>query len=150
VQAARSWVQNIAEGSQASDTSKKTELELTNVARASLEKLRLDFQDFFRQRGWPEFAPDHLALKRSSLEEVRERVKTERHMDLHGPARTDTDKNEKLEKSVGVSDRPCLSMSNSTLVVNAALSLLNFCCYFLDRQFSAQAASFEKEGGFTE
>ena len=47
VQAARSGVQNIAEGSQASGTSKKTELKLTNVARASLEELRLDYQDFF-------------------------------------------------------------------------------------------------------
>ena len=37
VQAARSGVQNIAEGSQASGTSKKFELKLTNVARASLE-----------------------------------------------------------------------------------------------------------------
>jgi four helix bundle protein len=35
VQAARSGVQNIAEGSQASATSKKTELKLTQVARAS-------------------------------------------------------------------------------------------------------------------
>jgi len=40
-QAARSGVQNIAEGSQASGTSKKMELKLTNVARASLEELRL-------------------------------------------------------------------------------------------------------------
>ena len=50
VQAARSGVQNIAEGSQASGTSKKTELKLTNVARASLEELRLDYEDFLRQR----------------------------------------------------------------------------------------------------
>lgn len=50
VQAARSGVQNIAEGSQASETSKKTELKLTNVARASLEELRLDYEDFLRQR----------------------------------------------------------------------------------------------------
>lgn len=47
VQAARSGVQNIAEGSQASGTSKKTELKLTNVARASLEELKLDYEDFF-------------------------------------------------------------------------------------------------------
>src|SRR5512139_450594 len=53
VQAARSGVQNIAEGSQASGTSKKTELKLTNVARASLEELRLDYEDFLRQRGLP-------------------------------------------------------------------------------------------------
>ncbi len=51
VQAARSGVQNIAEGSQASGTSKKMELKLTNVARASLEELRLDYEDFLRQRG---------------------------------------------------------------------------------------------------
>jgi len=49
VQAARSGVQNIAEGSQASGTSKKMELKLTNVARASLEELRLDYEDFLRQ-----------------------------------------------------------------------------------------------------
>src|SRR5258707_14186421 len=51
VQAARSGVQNIAEGSQASGTSKKMELKLTNVARTSLEELRLDYEDFLRRRG---------------------------------------------------------------------------------------------------
>jgi four helix bundle suffix protein len=50
VQAVRSGVQNIAEGSQASATSKKTELKLTQVARASLEELKLDYEDFLRQR----------------------------------------------------------------------------------------------------
>ena len=58
VQAARSGVQNIAEGSQASGTSKKTELKLTNVARASLEELRLDYEDFLRQRSLPLWATD--------------------------------------------------------------------------------------------
>ncbi len=53
VQAARSGVQNIAEGSQVSGTSKKTELKLTDVARASLEELRRDYEDFLRQRGLP-------------------------------------------------------------------------------------------------
>lgn len=53
VQAARSGVQNIAEGSQASGTSKKTELKLTSVARASLEELKLDYEDFLRQRNYP-------------------------------------------------------------------------------------------------
>jgi len=50
VQGARSGAQNIAEGSKASATSKKTELKLTNVARASLEELRLDYEDYLRQR----------------------------------------------------------------------------------------------------
>jgi four helix bundle suffix protein len=53
VQAARSGKQNIAEGSMASGTSKKTELKLIGVARASLEELLLDYQDFLRQRGLP-------------------------------------------------------------------------------------------------
>jgi four helix bundle protein len=55
VQAARSGVQNIAEGSQASATSKKTEMKLTGVARASLEELQLDYEDFLRQRGLSEW-----------------------------------------------------------------------------------------------
>ena len=53
VQAARSGKQNIAEGSMASGTSKKTELKLVGVARASLEELLLDYQDFLRQRNLP-------------------------------------------------------------------------------------------------
>jgi len=50
IQAARSGTQNIAEGSQASATSKKMEIKLTQVARASLEELKLDYEDFLRQR----------------------------------------------------------------------------------------------------
>jgi len=49
-QAARSGKQNIAEGSLASGTSKQTEIALTNVARASLEELMLDYKDFIRKR----------------------------------------------------------------------------------------------------
>src|SRR5436190_20502692 len=48
VQAARSGKQNIAEASMASATSKETEIKLTNVARASLEELLIDYQDFLR------------------------------------------------------------------------------------------------------
>src|ERR1035437_6237953 len=65
VQAARSGVQNIAEGSKASGTSKKMELKLTNVTRASLEELKLDYEDFRRQRGlplWAENDPRRKAL----------------------------------------------------------------------------------------
>jgi hypothetical protein len=51
VQAARSGRQNIAEGSRASATSSQTELRLVNVARASLDELLLDYEDFLRQRG---------------------------------------------------------------------------------------------------
>src|SRR5450756_1548010 len=70
VQAARSGVQNIAEGSMASATSKKTELKLTGVARASLEELLLDYEDFLRQRGlriWLKDSPEALAVRRKYL-----------------------------------------------------------------------------------
>ncbi|MBI4515417.1 MAG: four helix bundle protein, partial [Deltaproteobacteria bacterium] len=88
VQAARSGVQNIAEGSQASGTSKKTELKLTNVARASLEELRLDYEDFLRQRGLPQWPPDHPALVRfkarrcTTVEEVRRVLPVSMHSSI--------------------------------------------------------------------
>jgi hypothetical protein len=51
VQAARSGKQNIIEGTQASGTSKETEIKLVGVARASLEELLEDYRDFLRTRG---------------------------------------------------------------------------------------------------
>jgi four helix bundle protein len=54
IQAARSGKQNIAEGSKASVTSTETEIKLMNVARASLEELLLDYQDFLRVRDLPQ------------------------------------------------------------------------------------------------
>lgn len=66
VQAARSGRQNIAEGSMASATSKRSELKLTNVAKASLEELRLDFEDFLRQsrlRQWKKDDPEAICVR---------------------------------------------------------------------------------------
>ncbi|MCG8344744.1 MAG: four helix bundle suffix domain-containing protein [Chlorobiales bacterium] len=166
VQAARSGVQNIAEGSLASATSKKTELKLTQVARASLEELRLDYEDFLRQRGLPEFKPNHPALERfkelkcQSLEEVQRWVKKERTLgtSTDGQGRTQTDREKRSDtdyfrpESVNVHARPCQSdlLSSACLAANAALSLINLVCYFLDRQVSRLAQDFENEGGFTE
>jgi len=64
VQAARSGKQNIAEGSMASGTSKKTELKLVGVARASLEELLLDFQDYLRQHRLPLWGKEHPKAKK--------------------------------------------------------------------------------------
>ncbi len=64
VQAARSGASNILEGSQASATSKKTELKLTPVARASLEELNMDYESFLRQRKLAMLKPQHPALMR--------------------------------------------------------------------------------------
>ncbi|HTA31674.1 MAG TPA: four helix bundle protein [Candidatus Cybelea sp.] len=58
VQAARSGRQNIAEGSRAAATSSQTELRLLNVARASLEELLLDYEDYLRHRRLAQWASD--------------------------------------------------------------------------------------------
>src|SRR5256885_11958067 len=58
VQAARSGRQNIAEGSRAAATSSQTELRLVSVARASLDELLLDYEDFLRQRGLRQWTKD--------------------------------------------------------------------------------------------
>jgi four helix bundle suffix protein len=159
VQAARSGVQNIAEGSQAAGTSKKTELKLTNVARASLEELRLDYEDFLRQRDLVAWPPDHPALERfkakrcATLADVRVWLAAELEL-----AKTNTDEHGKTrtvpptDASAQVLARPCKSTVPvaAQFAANAALSLLNLACYLLDRQLASQAATFEKEGGFTE
>lgn len=142
VQGARSGVQNIAEGSQVSGTSRKMELKLTNVARGSLEELRLDYEDFLRQRKlelWPSSHPALVRFKErrcSSLEEVLDWASEEGR--LLGQTRTTTDPSNR--------ESPC----QSELLANGALSLLNLTCYLLDNQIRALAAKFESEGGFTE
>jgi four helix bundle suffix protein len=74
----------------------------------------------------------------------------------HGRTPTITD-NQGQEKrispgpsSVQVGACPCPSVLEAELGANGVLSLLNLCCFLLDRQIAAQAAAFEKEGGFTE
>jgi four helix bundle suffix protein len=153
VQAARSGVQNIAEGSQASATSKKTELKLTQVARASLEELKLDYRDFLRQRGLSEW--DRQNPLRQQL--IDRRCKT-----------ADEVANwimEVVERGCGQSgqggqcdDRQSTLSTQSTrstklypdYSANAALVLIAVACSLLDRQVERLAQDFEKEGGFTE
>lgn len=148
VQAARSGVQNIAEGSQASGTSKKTELKLTNVARASLEELRLDYEDFLRQRElplWPREDPrrGHLVARRcAGADEIAIWVR-----EIH-------EQGKQREQTVeGGSSTGSMSSTSSTypeIAANAALVLIGVAVSLLDRQLAAQAEAFEKEGGFTE
>lgn len=129
VQAARSGVQNIAEGSQASGTSKKTEIKLTNVARASLEELRLDYQDYLRQRQFLQWSLDNPVIK----ELIAKRFTT---ADEFAAWVGQTSKSAKHDVSM--------------VAANGVLVLLKVACSLLDRQIASQAESFEKEGGFTE
>lgn len=142
VQAARSGVQNIAEGSQASGTSKKMEMKLTNVARASLEELRLDYEDYLRQRGmklWERSDPrrqELVARRCSTADEVAAWVKA-----IHGRNGPDG------QSMASISS---IQSSYPELAANAALVLIGVATALLDRQLASQAAAFEKEGGFTE
>jgi four helix bundle suffix protein len=157
VQAARSGVQNIAEGSQASATSKKTELKLTQVARASLEELKLDYEDFLRQRGlaqWERVNPLRQALidrRCQTADEVAawvmEAAKKSGHCGQHGRrgqnAQTRPLSTESTASTLSTKTYPALS-------ANAALVLLTVACSLLDRQVERLAQDFEKQGGFTE
>jgi len=137
VQAARSGVQNIAEGSQAAGTSKKTELKLTNVARASLEELRLDYEDYLRQHGlalWEKDDPRRKAL-------VARRCQTADEVALWVREQHGRD---------GQDGRDDTKRAYPELAANAALVLIGVACALLDRQIAALANAFEQEGGFTE
>ncbi|MFI5343344.1 MAG: four helix bundle suffix domain-containing protein [Chlamydiales bacterium] len=129
VQAARSGVQNIAEGSQASGTSKKTELKLTNVARASLEELILDYEDYLRQFSLQRWKPED--SRRHELIQLR-------------PATAD-------QFALWVKHQHERDLSHiAEIAANGALILLSIACKLLDKQIMTQAATFEREGGFTE
>lgn len=125
VQAARSGKQNIAEGSMASGTSKKTELKLVNVARASLEELLLDYEDFLRQRKltlWGKNDP--------TAQEVRNLAyASNRSYTTHEPY---------------IEDSP------PVVSANAMICLINQTNYLLDQQLHQLERQFLSEGGFTE
>ncbi len=125
VQAARSGKQNIAEASMASGTSKKTELKLVGVARASLEELLLDFEDFLRQRGFQVWGKDEPKAK-----EVRALA---RQADRSYPTYRTYFQDQSPETSA-----------------NAAICLIHQTNYLLDQQLRALEQEFLREGGFTE
>jgi restriction system protein len=127
VQAARSGVQNIAEGSMASATSKKTELKLTGVARASLEELLLDYEDFLRQRGlriWPKDSPEALAIRK----------------------RYQSDRSDESDRS----DNYGITSTTPEIAANTMICLINQASYLLGRQLEKLEQQFLSEGGFTE
>jgi len=158
VQAARSGVQNIAEGSQASGTSKKMELKLTNVARASLEELRLDYEDFLRQRGlemWPRRDPRRQELidrRPATADDIAEWVRKihEGKSGRSGLSGRDRPGEGLAPSTASTSSTASTRPTYPEIAANAALTLLAVATALLDRQLAAQATAFEKEGGFTE
>ncbi len=147
VQAARSGVQNIAEGSLASATSKKMELKLTQVARASLEELKLDYEDFLRQRGMAQW--DTKNSLRQALIDRRCRTADDVAFWVKDMSRFYGQGGRS-----GLGGQSTMSTKSTQiypeLSANAVLVLLTVACSLLDRQVERLAKDFETQGGFTE
>lgn len=124
-QAARSGKQNIAEASMASGTSKATEIKLTNVARASLEELLIDFRDFLRTRKLEEWTKDHPYTQRM------------RELNRQPNASFET-----FRKGIEHED-PQIS-------ANVIIGLIKVTCYLLDQQIRRLEKEFLTEGGMRE
>ncbi|MBA3721229.1 MAG: four helix bundle protein [Parachlamydiaceae bacterium] len=125
VQAARSGKQNIAEGSQASGTSKEMEIKLTNVARSSQEELLIDYRDFLRVRRLNEWAKDHPYAKRLG-ELNRER------------------------NSTYATFQKGIENDNPEICANVIIGLIRVTNYLLDQQIRRLEKDFLKEGGLKE
>jgi len=123
VQAARSGRQNIAEGSQASGTSKKTEIKLVGVARASLEELLNDYEDYLRQHNlklWPKDS---------------QKAKTVRSLAYTSNRSYETYKS---------------YLESPETAANCAICLIHQANYLLDKQISSLEQDFITKGGYTE
>lgn len=125
IQAARSGKQNIIEGSQASGTSKETEIKLTNVARASLEELLEDYRDFLRVRRLAEWPRDHRNTLRL------------RALNRQPNASYDTFRK-------GIEHR------DPSIAANVMIGLIKLTNYLLDQQLRRLEQDFLRSGGLRE
>lgn len=125
VQVARSGKQNIAEASMASGTSKETEIKLTNVARASLEELLIDYEDFLRTRKLKQWDKEHKLVKR-----FRELNKT--------------------ENATYETYRKAIENPNPDIAANSMICLIKIVSYLLNRQIKSLEQAFIAEGGLRE
>jgi len=154
VQAARSGRQNIAEGSQDSATSKKMELKLTQVARGSLEELKLDYEDYLRQHGLPQWERDD--LRRQALIDLRPATADAVAVWAVRVHRGEWSGPSGLCGQGKTSTPSTVSTSSTTLpdypeiAANGALALIAVATALLDRQVASLARHFSAEGGFTE
>lgn len=123
IQAARSGRQNIAEGSQASAVSKKSEIKLVGVARASLEELLIDYEDFLRQRGlklWEKQSDQARAIRELAY-------KSDRTYQTYEPYLKSAEKG-----------------------ANTLICLIHQANYLLDQQLQALEKAFITQGGYSE
>lgn len=140
VQAARSGRQNIAEGSERAATSTHTEIQLTDVACASLAELQLDYEDYIHFSGsdpWADDTEDSLVIRKIRLERMQ-----------HGP-------NEILRFSQTTRSEMAkfdrwLKNDDPVVIANAMVRLCDRTCFLIRRQLAAQGEHFVADGGFKE
>jgi len=125
VQAARSGKQNIVEGSMVSATSKEFEIKLMNVARASLEELKMDYEDFLRTRKLQIWDRNHRLVTR--FRQIN---------------RTPNATYRTFEKGI--------ENENPEICANVMICLINIATYLLARQITALEKDFLKNGGLRE
>jgi len=125
VQAARSGKQNIVEGSMASGTSKKIELKLVGIARASLEELLQDYEDFLRQNRFSLWVKDD-----AKTIEIR--------------------KLGRLPDKSYESYRTYVEEGNPEVAANTLVCLINQTNYLLDMQIRRLEQDYMDQGGITE
>ena len=124
VQAARSGKQNIAEGNQAAATSSETEIKLTNVAKASLEELLDDYEDYLRVRGlqqWGQLHPRYDAMRQYA-------------------------RSKQIQKDYASQ----IQKMNEEEIANLSITLIHQANYMLQRLLETMQDRFVKEGGIKE
>jgi four helix bundle suffix protein len=138
VQAARSGVRNISEGSGAAATSRKSEMKLTNVARSSLsDELLKDYESFLVQNGlrvWPKDSREARAMRARLAQDTVKLPSSDGHVKLQGLFGLP----EFVEKAA------------PEFVANAMLCAVNQAAYLLRKQLQSQERTFVKDGGFSE
>jgi four helix bundle suffix protein len=135
VQAARSGGKNIAEGSRAAATTSQTELRLVNVARASLEELLLDYEDYLRQHGkrqWDKNDPEAREVRAVGTQDQKDPTE-----------QADPGKHWKIYAR-------WLEHPDPAVVANTLICLIHQTNYLLDQQISALERDFVHEGGYSE
>jgi len=140
IQAARSGRQNIIEGSERASTSKRSEMRLTDVARASLGELRGDYEIWILDRGrvpWSVHSPEAKAVNAISLDDA-----TFSEDAVHASANHALEQRRKYAQ--------WLDSEDDIVVANAMLIIIGRALKMLKNQIAAQGEAFEKTGGFSE
>lgn len=151
VQAARSGRQNIAEGNRAGAVSSKSELELTNWARASLEELLLDCQDYLRHRKlplWPKESAEASAVRALGRKIGARKDPTDRSDPSN---RTDlSDPEDAGDRARYALYAPWLEHESAMVVANTLICLIHQANYLLDQQLAGLEQEFIEGGGYSE